>query len=209
MGGLVGAVVFMNDKTPEDASNPTNTEESTSIAGTFKDLLQNGTSYQCTFSHSGEMGDTSGEVFIAKENMVRGSYRVEDTQGNVFDVEVMQDGEFNYVWGTSPFGDTALKTKITDTQNMSGDTSSADNTNFLESEEEVDFECKPWRVDNSKFTAPSDIEFNTFEIPTFNPADGAPTGIETTDICRSCDSAPAGAAREQCLQAISSFGCAE
>lgn len=202
---VVLVVLFTGGK--KDGNTSDTSQEK--MSGTFENLIANGKSYECTFSKSDEQGDVSGKVYVENKDMLYGDYQMTDKDGNNFDIEIIRDGEYNYVWGTSSFGDMAVKTKISD----EGDSPSKDNTNILESEEEYDFDCKNWKVKDSMFIPPSDIEFNEFSIPSFNLDTSANGSVQSSsapsqsEICSSCDSAPAGAARDQCLQAISVFGC--
>lgn len=202
VAGVVGVVAFSGGSLGTSEQQAENgSGDPVSMESTFKDIVLLGKSYQCTFSQNSETGLVEGEVFIAKENMVRGNYKMTDPSGDMHDINMMQDGEFTYIWGTSPMGSMGLKTKIEDIETTAGNTTE-DVSNFLESEEEFDFDCKLWKVDNSFFVAPTDVEWNIFEIPTM---DGEVP--HKADICSSCDAVPEGQARTQCLASLSSFGC--
>ncbi len=210
--GAVGAAVFLGQSdTESSATGNTDTnsyqENNEKLTGTFKDIILSGKSYSCSFSKKdAQGGESSGQVFVAKENMLRGEYHMVDLDGNAIDVEIIQDGEFNYMWGDSPMGYMAIKTKIKET-----DTTKNKEGNFIESDEEYDFDCSRWRVDEKMFVPPSDVTFSEFITPDYdipkNLLNAQNGGAGTNDICKSCDTAPDEASKAQCLQALSTFGC--
>jgi len=86
-------------------------------------------------------------------------------------------------------------------------------------DEERELDCKPWKAVSSQFVPPAGVEFMDATesmvqmrvlqegmmrgMPGGAPPTGAAPG-NPKDMCSACDQAPAGAARQQCRQAL---GC--
>lgn len=180
-------------------------KDNDSFNGTFVDLLKLGKDYTCTFDQEDEAGNkTSGEVFVASRgDKLRGDFNFVQPDGASYDGGMVRDGEYNYVW-TSQFG--GFKSKVTEADDSLFSSSDNDSTSTggLSDDTDVDFDCKSWRVDESKFIPPSDIEFQDFsqEMQQIEEAEDLLNDLEID--CSVCDSAPEGAARTQCLQAL---GC--
>lgn len=178
---------------------------SESVSGTFQELARLGKSYQCTFSKEDEeFGNLTGEVFVANEN-IRGSYDWTDTAGTSSSMEVLVDDEFNYFWGSSEYGEFALKTAVEETEEVpTGEEARYDATG-----EEFEFDCKRWSPRPGTFDPPSDVDFNEFTLPQFDLSGGEVEfeGTAQMNICETCDALPEGEARTQCLEGLAQFGC--
>ena len=69
-------------------------------------------------------------------------------------------------------------------------------------DENIDYNCKPWIVDNSFFTPPSNIEFVDLSQEVLQIEETVEQVEEAQ--CSACDQLPAGQGKEECRQ---SLGC--
>jgi len=126
--------------------------EEGSFSGSMKDLMSRGGEYKCTFASNTEVGTSTGTVYISGDK-IRGDFESSvEVVSQTFKSSMINDGEFSYVWSSSMPG--GFKTK-----NVEGDISGEESVDTgFDYNEQLDYKCVPWSVDNSVFALP-DIEF--------------------------------------------------
>lgn len=209
----VGGYMAMsgNSSTSTDTTGTTATEnmaadtmdksDDSGFNGTFMDLLKLGKNYTCDFAHTDQLGnDISGTVWIsAGKDQLRGDFVMKQPDGQEFDSHVIRDGDLSYVW--SSMFPHAMKMKVDEDDHLWGNTENADDAP-IDPSEEVDFDCKKWSVDKSKFAPPADIEFMDLsqQMEQIKAAEGMLEGID----CSVCDNVPDEAGKQACRDAM---GC--
>ena len=124
---------------------------------TLTKLMSKGGNYECNFSHVTDISESTGTVFISGKK-IRGDFVSKVTMSGVPDMGdiktfMISDGESVYTWSSmSSDGYKVPQSK----QEVSGQTS----TN-IPSNQELDYKCVGWKVDESKFSLPSNITFKT------------------------------------------------
>jgi hypothetical protein len=138
----------------EGAFAPMNTQSETG-SGSFRTLLGLGKNLVCTVSNtstdSASEGTYNGTVYVSGKKM-----RMEFTTGVdkvAMKSNVINDGTQGYMWGTGPQGSMAIKFKADPSQ------TEAQKQNEFSLDQNVDYNCKNWNVDESLFIPPADIEF--------------------------------------------------
>jgi hypothetical protein len=102
--------------------------------------------------------------------------------------------------------------------NMTNDDENSTNNTF-DQNQEMEYDCQPWDVDNSKFLPPSEIEFQDFSAQ-FEQIESIMNNIQlegnteasseseasfnTSEMCTLCSQLPSGEAQNECL---ASLGC--
>ena len=182
-----------------DESDQLSATETNSGIGSLTSILALGRNLECTFSDASEEGmRTEGIAYIAGER-IRSDFVTTDG-GVQYDMSVIRDTETAYIWGEAPEGTMAVKTSIAETEGVFPvDESTSQPDPF---EEQVEFECSRWSVDEGQFTPPADVEFVDLQEQ-MEAMMGDALGGGGLD-CSMCDQVPAGAAKDQCLQ---SLGC--
>lgn len=174
-----------------------------SFAGSLTDLLTLGQNYSCTFQTTDDSGaQTSGLVFVsAGGDKLSGEFEMTDTDGAIITSSVVRDGEYNYMWSSAL--DQGFKYKIgPDDESIFGQEGDQSNESVgIDENANMDFNCQPWVVDNSKFVPPVNIEFVEFTAPNLETL---PDATEDTPNCSVCNQVPEGTSRNQCLTAL---GC--
>lgn len=163
-----------------------------SFFGSVKDLIMRGESLTCDFSREDENGKISGTVYVADEKF-RGEFDLTDPNGNNFQTSVINDKEFAYTWGSSPFGNVAIKFPVEE-PGAFADTDVTDDEAMLNPNEEFEYRCSPWGADSNMFTPPSDIEFLDFSQQLEEMM---------SDQCSVCLQIPDEDAQFECLKAFS------
>jgi len=202
VGGLVvmgGAYYFLSR---DDGASVTREEasEDDSAIGRFADMVRSGRSYQCTFEYQDETNESSGTVYMTGgAERLRGDFDITDSQAGAMEMHMIRDGGYNYLWGsTMPQG---IKTAVTANEMLfeEGDNSPVD--------ENVDYECRRWNVDESKFSLPTGVEFQ--DMSAWQGNIGASMNAEAgagaaTNQCQACDMIGDATAKASCKAAL---GC--
>lgn len=128
------------------------------FSGSLKDLITRGGNYKCEFTHSSDVADSSGTIFIAGEK-IRGNFVSLAKPANAkVESYMITDGGFSYVWSSMmPMG---MKIKI-DMQNLPEVQNPT--AGSFDYNQNLDYSCEPWTIDESVFTVPQDIKFT--ELP--------------------------------------------
>lgn len=137
----------------EEKQEARNFEEKTTLAK----LMENGGNYECTFTHNTEMGESTGVVYIA-DKKIRGDFVSKVSVpglGDMGNIEtfMISDGESVYSW--SSMSEEGVKVPQSD-QNVESQGEATIPTN-----QELDYKCVAWKVDESKFSLPTNITFKT------------------------------------------------
>ncbi len=164
-----------------------------------------------------EMATPEGSVkavyyFDNKNEMVRVDMQVIGTSDgiNITSSSIIRDG-WNYFWDDVMNKD-GMKMRID--EDDAGDYSDAEESysGSFDMNEEFNFRCKQWKVDQSKFALPKDKSFKDLS-DMFNNFGGLPAAqgeisphqfgdneIWSFDACALCEMIPAGPQREECLR---------
>ncbi len=123
---------------------------------TLTKLMEKGGNYQCAFSHSTEVGDSTGIVFISNKK-IRGDFVSKVSVpgiGDMGDIKtyMISDGESTYTW--SSMSSDGFKSPV-------ADDAPKDSTGSVSANQELDYKCVGWKLDESKFSIPTNITFKT------------------------------------------------
>lgn len=202
VGGLVvlgGAYYLLSRNSGQNLIREEAWEDDSAI-GRFDDMVRSGKSYQCTFEFKDETNESSGTVYMTGgADRLRGDFDITDSQVGAMEVHLIRDGGYNYLWGSAlPQG---IKTAVTEKETLfEDDANSPVDTN-------VDYECRTWNVDESKFSLPAGVEFQ--DMSAWQESVGASVNAEagasvSTNQCQACDMIGDANAKASCKAAL---GC--
>jgi len=166
--------------------NKNENAEEESIMGSIKDLLAKGKSMKCSYSET-QNGETfSGVLYVADgKSKTEIEFQVDGKTGNMY---TLSDGEWAYSWGT--FLPQGVKMNVKEMPKDQTNNSQETVNNF---EKKMNYKCRFWIKDSSKFKLPSDVQFRDMT----NSMTGA---IEATkNLCEMCEMVPAGSGRDSCM----------
>jgi len=127
---------------------------------------------------------------------MRGDFSMNFTQGGgTMEASTIQKDNTIYSWGSSPFGDFATKLNVEDD-------APSNKSKGIDFDEDIDYSCKKWNVDNDKFNVPSDIQFDDINLEV-NQINKSTQQLQDLQ-CSACDSVPDAASKAQCQAAL---GC--
>ena len=165
-------------------------------------LLDAGQSLVCTYEKKEPNGKQSGTIYVAGRK-IGGEIQVSSIEGTYLMNTLYTDG-WQYIWG-GPLGETqGMKIQVSALHAQG----SPEATHGPDLNEDLDYQCKPWTVDASKFVLPSNVQFIDAAGMMPNTAmKSAATGGGGMDMhamqCAACEQVPEEE-RAECKQAL---GC--
>jgi hypothetical protein len=142
--------------------------------GSLRSLLALGKNTMCTFTSVVENSSSSGTVYIAADGSMSGDFTSQTTAGTVNSHMIMKGGT-SYVWS----GAQGAKMNVSATQNAT-----ASNTNqSVDLDAQVDYDCKNWTRDDSKFTVPTNVNFIDIEAM-MKGAGALPGGVDVNSMMK-------------------------
>lgn len=155
----VGAYFLLARKSPTSPSSPNNeSEEMTEVKGSIKGLLSKGKSQKCVFEN--ESG--SGTLYFSSTGKMRGDFDA-TVDEKPTKTHMIVDGTTSYIWVE---GEKMGFKTVFDTSDMDVDTSDLETTvqsGSIDADTEANYKCGLWITDTSKFSPPSEVDFQSFE----------------------------------------------
>lgn len=197
----VGYTQFGKAKSSQTATQdntniqPTQPNKADALKGSLKSLLGIGKTAKCTYTYTPQDGGGTGTIYVSG-NKMNGNFKT-TLDGKITEANVLHDGEYSYIW--EPSGKNGIKMKI----DPQVEATKAEENQSFDWNQEINYKCDEWSGDDSKFTAPSNIEFTDLS-QMLNKA--SPTGTKTDTQQGSnslCDQIPDAAAKAECLKALS------
>ena len=192
------------DKTKEGENSNSNTEQDQvsdkendkggsgdgNYYETMTDLMARGKSMKCTYTHKVGEEMASGVVYMADKNA-----RIEITVSSGGKMYSITDHEWTYSWNESSSKGYKMTLEAAEL-----DKEMKEEVSDLS--KDIDFSCKPWKKDSSKFKTPSNIEFEDMsemmagleDMPSQEEMEAEANKM----ICELCKNAPASE-MEECL----------
>ena len=195
---LAGGGLFLYNQSNKQSS-PTQTASNNTSAtpqalkNSIFDILASGQSQECSFDSKVDENSSSKGVFYITQDKMRGDITTSNN-GKASDISIIRVGEDNYMWGTDLAIGIKMKLSLEDLK--SNDQASS----YVDLNQDFDYKCKGWTVDNSKFTPPSNIKFT--DLSAFMPgsSSGSPSGFQiNAGACASITDANTRAACEKAL----------
>lgn len=124
----------------------------------FSQFLKQGGSYKCEVNQyiGGDYENVTKGITYVSDGMIRGEYNSKTQNISVDSTVIVRDG-YTYSW-TSMAPTMGFKAKVvTDGQT---NTNTGTSGNYSWNADQIgDYSCEPWAVDISKFTVPTNINF--------------------------------------------------
>lgn len=180
----------MQNANTQTANENTNTNI---VEASIKSFLTSGSSVTCTYSSNVEGTNMSGKLY-ANAGKIRQDF---ETQAEDMQISghMIMDSQDAYMWTDQM--NMGFKFSIADMPTPGAD----QNTQAPDINKNMKFNCSSWAPDNSVFEVPSNITFQTMNLPAMPPADskeGVSSGSDMSGQCAVCDNIPAGPGRDSC-----------
>ncbi len=153
-------------QTPGQADNKGETKtENFSQKSTLKNLLGMSKNLTCSyvFEDTENKFQVKGTTYISGKKFAQEGETTDPAdKTKTIKSYMLSDGDYVYTWSPSQKG-TGMKIKIEEPKNEDIETPKTDVAGAKDNmEKEYDMDCKPWVVDQTKFTLPADIKFTDF-----------------------------------------------
>lgn len=178
-------------------------EKQQTIKGSLADLLGKAQGKQCTWSYQGEGADSSGTVYVGKNKMY-GESQMEVQTGEgaeTMRMKMINDGEYFYQWSEETGqGSKMSLAEMEKWQEQGQEQASAqEQARMRNMQQEYEYKCSNWKVDESKFELPKNIQFT--DLTKMMQETQQQVEQMRQDACAMCEQLPEGEAKQQCLQA--------
>lgn len=164
--GLIFSACTSTSPTMSQKESSPKTQEEQGLKGkySFKSLLSQNKSLSCTYKFTDEENkiETTGKAYISGKKVLQQT-KTTNLVGDkkVVEGSVYTDGEYVYIWSPND-KQSAMKMKIENKAEVD-DGVKTDVAGAQENmEKEYDLDCMPWKVDESIFALPTDINFKDF-----------------------------------------------
>lgn len=189
---------------PGVTSEGSMTEENSTKMSTLRDLMGLGTSQTCTFTDP--QSKSTGTIYVGGGKARADVDIVLESQPEYIS-HMVNDSEAVYVWQEGQT--TGFKTTLADIGEISENSEVPAEDKTVNVDNQIEYECHGWSVDQSKFELPSDVEFTDMSTMMKDAMKQAGDVMESQneDVkaqqCSVCDSL-SGDAQTSCKQAL---GC--
>src|SRR3990167_9035350 len=166
----------LNNSTQDNSSENTNANSKNTAPkkSTLAQLMGLGKSSVCTFSIN--VGSKiTGKTYVTS-NKMRTDFDATTPEGQKISSSMIKDGDWLYSWTSASSQGVKMKvpatmesTKSTETNNGTGNNSYQNFDPNLE----MNYDCKPWVVNNSMLTPPSNVTFMELNAPDLSPNSGS------------------------------------
>ncbi len=158
---IVAAGIFVlskkSTKAPQQAATTIQASpQESQNRGSLKSLLAKGKDLSCAFTSN--QGKTKGMVFISGKKMV-GDFTTTESDNKQVESHMIQDDQYSYFWSSAAVQGTKIKISTIEQVTPSPTASSQTQNQGVDINQDVDYQCSDWTVDNSKFVPPSNVTF--------------------------------------------------
>lgn len=156
---FTGCDLLGGDKNKEGTKEGTGIEQNQESNGdgnyfeTMKDLMARGKSMKCTYTQKIDDGGTaSGVIYMADKN-ARTEITVSEKAGHTAKMYAIINKDWVYSWTEGSSTGFKMTTEASELSEKQEET-------VTDLSKEIDFECKSWKKDSSKFKTPSNVKFD-------------------------------------------------
>ena len=158
----------------DDFSGAEKIKTDANAKGSLRSLLALGKNTMCTFTSVVKNSSSSGTVYIASNGDMSGDFTSQTSSGTVTSHMIMKGGT-SYVWS----GAQGAKMNVSATE-----ATTASNANqSVDLDAQVDYDCKNWTRDDSKFVVPTNVNFIDIEAM-MKGAGALPGGVDVNSMMK-------------------------
>lgn len=199
------------DVKPEDAKDSEiskDEDKEESFFGSMQDLIARGKSLKCTYkTSSSDGGDEYETVMYISGGNVKTETEIKTEEGKTMENHMAINKDWMYMWNSfMPKGMKADMSKMPEMDNVTDSDINKDMANLAKN---MDYKCRTWIPNSSKFKIPTDIQFEDItemmagmaeEIGNMTEEDIKEMEDEANKfICDHCKNAPTPELMKECL----------
>lgn len=154
-----GGIWWFTSGNDDSASQSGQETTDLSQAASINELLAQNKNLTCTFSDTDEQGNAnSGTVYLAGGRM-SGDFSLRAPGEDTINSHLINDGQSQYSWQEGENDGVKISLEQITANQPSEDTPSEESSSNVSQDEDYNFECQEWSVDESRFSPPGDINF--------------------------------------------------
>jgi hypothetical protein len=158
---VIAGVIFLltrkADTVSQVSENNRNEVKNSSEQKSLKELAA-GKPQECSVSYNTNGVNTTGKFYMA-EGKMRGDYD-SIVNGKIITSHFIMDGEYMTSWSSE--SEMGFKMKVTEQAGAEAGQNQDAQTQKVDINQKMDYECNDWSADSSKFSAPSSIKFTDY-----------------------------------------------
>ncbi|MCA9342925.1 hypothetical protein KC950_02860 [Candidatus Saccharibacteria bacterium] len=149
----------LSDNESSDNSEVVSSESSeTTELASINSLLARGENAKCTYNYTDDAGNNSQGTAYFTNNRMYGDFSVNQTDGTSLQSKVLRLDNTQYVWDSTTNEGYKIDLSVIETQEGEY-TESTEQNEAVDQDQEFEFKCVSWDVDESLFQVPSGINF--------------------------------------------------
>jgi hypothetical protein len=184
-------------------------EQGEALSGSIPDLLAKGRSIRCELVAKAQEAIAYGTTYVA-QGKFRSDYEMKAEGMPNMKAHSLSDGTWLYSWNDA-YPEQASKFKMEDMEKESAQAQS-ENQGSENYDEQFDYKCYKWQVDESLLAPPAGMEFKDYsdimkqaeQMQQGSAGAAAGMNIDTSSMCGQCDTLQSAEAKSACK---SSLGC--
>jgi hypothetical protein len=126
------------------------------------DLMKMGKNVKCTYEYSNDQASSSGTTYVSGDK-TRSETVIKTSDGEVETAYTITDGKTMYFWSEEDKQGIKMSISEEDYEDDMDTPEIGENYQYNDQTQKMNYKCRPWIPDNSKFVAPSDIEFTDYD----------------------------------------------
>jgi hypothetical protein len=155
-----GGIWWFTGNGDNDSASMSGQETSNlSQAASINELLAQNQNLMCTFSDTDDQGNaSSGTVYLAGGRM-SGDFSLRAPGEDAINSHVINDGQNQYAWQEGENEGVKISLEQIAANQPSQDTQNEETSSNVNQDEDYNFECQEWNVDESRFSPPGNVNF--------------------------------------------------
>ena len=181
----------------ENQKNEANDSE-TSLKTSLRSLLASNKAVSCTYEENTQDADSKIKFYLdpsTKKMRTEGNILDKKTSKNMKMWSVMDGNNNYYIWNDVMSGK-GIKMSMDELQKK--DVNNTDTNAKVDLDAEKEVKCRSWKVDNSFFELPKDVNFSDITAQVKQMQTQVPSGNKS--MCDACNMIPDQASKDQCLK---------
>lgn len=149
-----------SDSTSTQNSSSQNSNNSSGVTkGSLSSLSTGKKAQECTMNYSGANGSGTGTMYADGNGRGRMHLELKTEKGNIGQSDQIMRDNKAYSWTTTEGQTFGMVMDMSKMNSQQSQAQSQSNTSTPAPDQSFDINCKDWKIDESKFTIPANVNF--------------------------------------------------
>lgn len=159
IGWFVSKDESENSSTQSSSSGQNSVSNSGTTKGSLSSLSTGKKAQECTMSYSGANGSGNGTMYTDGNGRGRMHLELKTEKGNIGQSDQIMKDNKAYSWTTTEGQTFGMVMDMSKMNSQQSQTQSQSNTSTPAPDQSFDINCRDWKIDESKFTVPTNVNF--------------------------------------------------